>query len=122
MMDILAIDDDLGMLTMYEFAMESKGHNVKTLPDPTQIRNMPNVAFIVSDCEIGDYSHEDTLREAKIYHPNTPILFVSGNYDITDKLDNDGEFVMRKPFKVKDLLELGELAYLASKGNGVYSL
>lgn len=120
-MKIIAIDDRPDMRGLYGTMFDMKKWISFILKNPDQLKDVPykeSIGIIVSDCEMDKkpdeaqtlpndlyYSHRDTIRVMAQYFPNTPSLFVSGNYDITFKLNQEGFYTLNKPFVPSELFD-----------------
>ena len=121
-MKIAGIDDDPSIRNIYDITFNRKHWEHYILDNPEKLIDVPeDIGIIVSDCEMGQWNQRDTMRIAAQYLPSAPLLFVSGNYDITFELSKEGFYTMEKPFKMSELCDAIEIIYAASQ-TGAYTL
>jgi len=110
--DILVVDDSPAILRLLTTMLESRGHRVWAFSDSRQAleaaRCMPPdlVLLDINMPDMDGYAFCETFKAAR-HLAETPVIFISGNSDVTDKVKAfglGGVDYVTKPF---ELLEVG---------------
>ncbi|MDB2155066.1 response regulator transcription factor [Clostridium butyricum] len=107
MADILAIDDEIGILNIIKSALEKAGHNVKMVDNPTIILDNEYLKYdlILLDVmmpEIDGFSLCRRIRNLV----DCPIIFLTAKNmeeDVVTGLSVGGDDYISKPFSIKEL-------------------
>lgn len=107
MADILAIDDEIGILNIIKSALEKAGHNVKMVDNPTIILDNEYLKYdlILLDVmmpEIDGFSLCRRIRNLV----DCPIIFLTAQNmeeDVVTGLSVGGDDYISKPFSIKEL-------------------
>lgn len=81
MADILIIDDDNALQTLFKQFMESAGHTARTAPNGREglrliKKSVPDL--IITDIMMPEMDGLEILREIRMTHPELPIIAISG--------------------------------------------
>lgn len=77
---ILCIEDDEDTCQLVSFVFKQEGYEVKTCSskDCLKIIEHEHFSAIILDNYFGELNGVDICREIRLLHPNTPIIFFSG--------------------------------------------
>ena len=105
---ILIIDDELPILNLLSKCLTRNGYTVDAVESGEKgikkiISN--NYSLILTDMKMPGISGEQVLQYSKKIRKNlTPVVGMSGTPWLLDKIDFD--YVLAKPFSIKDLLKV----------------
>jgi CheY-like chemotaxis protein len=110
---ILVVDDDLLVRQVMVDALQDVGFEVLEASGGAEacriVDDPDNVALIVTDLNMPDFDGIAVANWARLYHPNIPVLFVSGRPDLLMPLAGPCCF-LAKPFSMEQLTKtVGEL-------------
>ena len=107
MADILAIDDEVGILNIIKSALEKAGHNVRMLDNPTIISDNEYLKYdlILLDVMMPEIDGFSLCRKIRNL-VDCPILFLTAKNmeeDVVTGLSVGGDDYISKPFSIKEL-------------------
>lgn len=107
MADILAIDDEIGILNIIKSALEKAGHNVKMVVNPTIISDNEYLKYdlILLDVMMPEIDGFSLCRKIRNL-VDCPILFLTAKNmeeDVVTGLSVGGDDYISKPFSIKEL-------------------
>lgn len=115
---VLVIDDNTDITEMLKDFFETEDIHCKVINDGREgleeIRNKANYDFILLDLTMPEFSGWDIfnkLKEEELLKSRNIIIFTAssktGN-EINELLKEGAKFVLRKPFSIKDVLDIVE--------------
>jgi CheY-like chemotaxis protein len=114
---ILAIDDEVSCLEILEFSLKSKGHEIHIVNSGQKAieflkENAEKIDLILLDMMMPEMNGTETLKRIKEIEgaKNIPVIFQTGtsNYSSDENAKELGnqEYILRKPYKRDELLEM----------------
>jgi DNA-binding response OmpR family regulator len=113
MSHILVIDDDIDLRVIMQEALQAAGYEVSMAADGAQgiaLQRKQPASLLITDIFMPNKEGIETIRDFREEFPNVPIIAMSGG----GKLKRQGslftakalgaEVILRKPFKMSDLL------------------
>jgi two-component system cell cycle response regulator CtrA len=122
-MRVLLIEDDSATAHSIELTFKTEGFNVFTTDlgeEGVDLGKLYDYEIIMLDLNLPDMSGFDVLRALRISKVKTPILILSGNVGIEDKVKGLGfgaDDYMTKPFHKDELLARVHAIVRRSKGH-----
>src|SRR4029078_8509787 len=122
-MRVLLIEDDSATAQSIELMLKSENFNVYTTDlgeEGVDLGKLYDYEIIMLDLNLPDMSGFDVLRALRISKVKTPILILSGNVGIEDKVKGLGfgaDDYMTKPFHKDELLARVHAIERRSKGH-----
>jgi DNA-binding response OmpR family regulator len=109
-MHILIAEDDLPVAKFISSGLEAEHYNVRIVPGghdiPRALEDGP-CELLVLDLNLPGVNGLDVLRQARSRKPHLPILILTGNARVEDRvggLDSGADDYMTKPFAFSELL------------------
>lgn len=109
-MHILIAEDDLPVAKFLSSALEAEHYTVRLAPGGKDVLRMLGDGpcdLLILDLNLPGVSGLDLLREARSTKPHLPILILTGNSRVEDRvrgLDSGADDYMTKPFAFSELL------------------
>ena len=113
MSHILIIDDDIDLRVIMQEALQAEGYEVSVAADGAQgiaLQQKQPASLLITDIFMPNKEGIETIRDFRKEFPNVPIIAMSGG----GRLKPEGslfaakalgaEVILRKPFKMSDLL------------------
>lgn len=123
MANILIIDDDVTFCMILETFLEKKGHNVKSIYSPLEVKEIITHQFyevVLTDLRLPYMDGMAVIHLIKEYSPSTQIIMMTSyaNYNSAIQSIKEGAFnYIPKPFLPDDVLKLINEAIELSKRN-----
>jgi DNA-binding response OmpR family regulator len=109
-MHILIAEDDLPVAKFISSGLEAEHFNVRLVPGGNEVRRMLEDGpcdLLVLDLNLPGVNGLDVLRQVRTQRPHLPILILTGNTRVEDRvggLDLGADDYMTKPFAFSELL------------------
>jgi len=120
---ILAIDDESSCLEIIEFSLVSKGHEVHMVDSGRKaldflMTDEGKIDLILLDMMMPEMNGVETLKHIREIESarNIPVVFQTGISSCEDNgiIKNENEYMIRKPYKRAELLEIINTALCSS--------
>ena len=108
---ILLVDDNLNILELYKEILSGEGYQLtKATTGEMAIEVLEKQEFdmVITDLNMGKVSGINVLQRAKELHPETMVIVMTGNTDITyaiEALRLHADDYILKPFRIHQLLK-----------------
>ncbi|MCM8533424.1 MAG: response regulator [Lentisphaeraceae bacterium] len=111
---ILVVDDNHIVQEVLADLLANKGHETKTCmngKEAFQAMGKSEYSLAILDLNLPDIDGLELADHVEIYHPNTPIIFITGDYSKEAKLlkeecaDRADRFFLQKPVTSEKLYE-----------------
>ena len=108
-MHILIAEDDVPLARFLSSGFEAEHYNVRTASAGGQIQKILQedaCDLIILDTNLPDVSGMDVLRQVRSTRPHLPVLILSGNARVEDRvngLDSGADDYLTKPFAFSEL-------------------
>jgi DNA-binding response OmpR family regulator len=109
-MHILIAEDDIPVAKFISSGLEAEHYNVRLVPGGNEVRRMLEDGpcdLLVLDLNLPSVNGLDVLRQVRTQKPHLPILILTGNARVEDRvggLDLGADDYMTKPFAFSELL------------------
>jgi DNA-binding response OmpR family regulator len=109
-MHILIAEDDIPVAKFISSGLEAEHYNVRLVPGGNEVRRMLEDGpcdLLVLDLNLPGVNGLDVLRQVRTQKPHLPILILTGNARVEDRvggLDLGADDYMTKPFAFSELL------------------
>lgn len=123
MKKILAIDDETSCLEIIDFSLTSRGYQVFTVDSGNKAvefltANQHKIDLILLDMMMPEMNGRETLTKIRNIESARliPVVFQTGTskHEPINQEQSDIEFVIRKPYKRDELLEIIKTALLVT--------
>jgi excisionase family DNA binding protein len=107
---ILVVDDDNEICTLFKDTLESEGCNVTTINDPREAFELVkkvDYSLLFLDLKMPEMDGVELLRQIRTFKPEMPVIVITGYPDgdlMMRALDYGPLGVMKKPFKASDVV------------------
>ncbi|GLT01665.1 histidine kinase [Sphingobium jiangsuense] len=114
-LNILVVEDDPRVLAQTRSALTELGHAVTCCPQPGKaeemLREHGGIQLIISDVLMPDMTGPEMIAALPSPYRSIPVIFVTGYAgDVTDNSMFEGHLLLRKPYTLKALQAILEIA------------
>lgn len=122
---ILVVDDNHLVQEVLADLLANKGHKTKTCmngKEAFQAMGKHEYSLAILDLNLPDIDGLELADHVEIYHPNIPIVFITGDYSKEAKLlkeecaDRSDRFFLQKPVTSEKLYEAVDLFLVTPPG------
>ena len=117
---VLVVDDEPMVATMFKIVLESSGHQVTTVPDAAKalaVLMEQDFDLAVIDLTLPEMDGWDVCRRINRNYPDTPVIVTTGWSVSMEAVREQGacvSAVLSKPFDIQELQELLDAIGLAT--------
>ena len=107
---ILVVDDDMLLRKMVRYVLQEAGYDVAAVDSAAaamRLLEREEVHLVILDVNMPGMNGLEFCRQLRAQRENLPILFLSGQKDIDDKVagfDAGGDDYLAKPFEPRELI------------------